>query len=246
MGTDASLKQTRMAKDAAATTAATAPEAPSGRMGEVAYATIRKLILDNAWPAGYQATEAEVATELGMSRTPVREALMKLQQEGLIKVTPRHGMQVLPISPEDMAQIYQILTSLESTAAELVAERGLDEAELKPLSDATAAMDAALQRDDLDAWAVADEQFHSHLLALCGNDYLRGVVLNFWDRAHRARMVTLRMRPKPVHSTREHIELVAAIRAGDANLAGSVQRAHRKRAGTELLSLLKRLGLNRL
>ncbi|WP_245200383.1 GntR family transcriptional regulator [Herbaspirillum sp. LeCh32-8] len=221
-------------------------EAPSGRMADAAYATIRQRILDNVWSAGYQATEAMVATELGMSRTPVREALMKLQQEGLIKVTPRHGMRVLPVSPEDMEQIYQILTSLEATAAELVAARGLDDAQLKPLSDATTAMDEALKVDDLDAWAAADEQFHAHLLTLCGNDMLRNVVLNFWDRAHRARMVTLRIRPKPTHSTREHIELVAAIRSGDANLAGSVQRAHRKRAGTELLSLLNRLGLNRL
>lgn len=223
-----------------------APEVPSGRMADAAYTTMRKKILDNVWPAGFQATEGDVATELSMSRTPVREALMKLQQEGLIKVTPRHGMQVLPISPEDMEQIYQILTSLESTAAELVAERGLDDEALKPLIEATEAMDQALKVDDLDAWAVADEQFHTHLLMLCGNEYLRGVVLNFWDRAHRARMVTLRMRPKPIHSTREHIELVAAIRAGDAALAGSAQRAHRKRAGTELLSLLKRLGLSRL
>lgn len=221
-------------------------DVPSGRMGDAAYATIRRKILDNVWSAGFQATEAEVANELGMSRTPVREALMKLQGEGLIKVTPRHGMQVLPISPADMEQIYQILTSLESTAAELAAERHLDDAALKPLSDATAAMDAALKNDDLDAWAFADEQFHAHLLSLCGNEYLRGVVLNFWDRAHRARMVTLRMRPKPVNSTQEHIELVAAIRAGDANLAASVQRAHRKRAGSELLILLKRLGLSRL
>lgn len=221
-------------------------ETPSGRMGDAAYATMRQNILDNFWTAGYQATEAEVATELGMSRTPVREALMKLQQEGLIKVTPRHGMQVLPVSPADMQQIYQILTSLEATAAELVARRHLDDAQLSPLSDATEAMDRALKADDLDAWAIADEQFHTHLLALCGNEYLRNVVLNFWDRAHRARMVTLRMRPKPVHSTREHIELVAAIRSGDATLAGSVQRAHRERAGTELLILLERLGLNRL
>jgi DNA-binding GntR family transcriptional regulator len=221
-------------------------DVPAGRMADIAYATMRKKILDNIWSAGFQATEAEISVELNMSRTPVREALMKLQQEGLIKVTPRHGMRVLPISPEDMAQIYQILTSLESTAAELVAERKLADAELEPLIKATQAMDQALQVDDLDAWAVADEQFHTHLLMLCGNEYLRGVVLNFWDRAHRARMVTLRMRPKPVHSTQEHIELVGAIRAGDANLAGSIQRAHRKRAGAELLSLLKRLGLSRL
>ncbi|SDV46858.1 GntR family transcriptional regulator [Chitinasiproducens palmae] len=217
---------------------------PSGKMTDSAYLSMRRNILDNVWPAGHQATEAEIAASLEMSRTPVREALMRLQQEGLLRVMPRHGMRVLPVSPSDMAQIYQILTSLEATAAELVAARGLSAAQLGPLRAATDAMDGALREDDLTGWAAADEQFHACLLDLCGNAYLRDVVLNFWDRAHRARMVTLRLRPKPVHSTQEHIELVAALEAGDAVRAGRVQRAHRERAGAELLNLLKRLGLN--
>lgn len=105
-------------------------------------------------------------------------------------------------------------------------------------------MDEALAADDLDAWARADEQFHTHLLDLCGNEMLRSVVLNFWGRAHRARMVTLRIRPKPVNSTKEHSALVSAIRKGDVAKAGAVQRAHRERAGEELLGLLTRLGLS--
>lgn len=213
---------------------------------EAAYQAIRANILDNKWSPGFQATELEVATQLNMSRTPVHEALVRLQQEGLIEVVPRHGLRVLPVSPADMKEIYEVLTSLESTAAELAAARHLGAEELRPLEEASEAMDAALKRDDLDAWAKADEMFHAQLLDLCGNRMLKQMVLNTWDRAHRARMVTLRMRPKPTHSTREHRALVKAIRQGDPVAAREVQRAHRERAGTELLSLLQRLGLRHL
>ncbi|SIT49336.1 Transcriptional regulator [Paraburkholderia piptadeniae] len=221
-------------------------DALAGKMSATAYVVMKRRILDNVWPAGFQATEADVSEELGMSRTPVREALMRLQQDGLIKVMPRHGMRVLPVSPDDMQQIYQILTSLEATAAELVAARGLTREQLQPLMLATQAMDEALKRDDLDAWAIADERFHTHLLELCGNEMLRAVVLNFWDRAHRARMVTLRIRPKPVHSTKEHQALVSALLKGDVGKAGAIQRAHRERAKEELLGLLQRSGLSSL
>lgn len=210
---------------------------------EAAYQAVRRNILDNEWAPGFQATEQEVATHLNMSRTPVREALMRLQQEGLIEVVPRHGMRVLPVSPADMKEIYEVLTSLESTAAELAAARRLSGEEIRALEKASEDMDGALKRNDLEAWARADEAFHALLLDLCGNRMLKQLVLNTWDRAHRARMVTLRLRPKPVNSTREHRALVKAIRKGDPQAARDVQRAHRQRAGTELLSLLRRLGL---
>lgn len=221
-------------------------EVAAKTMTATAHLKIRQLILDNKWPPGYQATEQEVASTLGMSRTPVREALMRLQQDGLVSVVPRHGMRVLPVSPSDMKEIYDILTSLESTAAELAAARHLTEEQLKGLERATADMDKALERDDLDRWAQADARFHEQLLELSGNKMLKSVVLNFIDRAHRVRMLTLKMRPKPVNSTRDHAELVKAIRAGDVEKAGTIHREHRQRAGRELLNLLERLGLNHL
>jgi DNA-binding GntR family transcriptional regulator len=215
-------------------------------MTAMAYRKIRRLILDTKWAPGFQATEQEVATSLGMSRTPVREALMRLQQEGLVSVIPRHGMRVLPVSTSDMKEIYEILTSLESTAAELAAGRKLTDDQLRGLEQATADMDKALAVDDLDGWAQADARFHEQLLELGGNQMLKSVVLNFIDRAHRVRMLTLKMRPKPVNSTRDHAELVEAIRAGDVAKAGRIHREHRQRAGRELLELLGRFGLNHL
>ncbi|MDE2004240.1 MAG: GntR family transcriptional regulator [Betaproteobacteria bacterium] len=212
----------------------------------IAYRTMRARILDNRWAPGYRALEQELAQELGMSRTPVREALIRLQKEGLVEVIPRHGMRVLPVSADDMRDIYQVLTALESMAAELVARRKPSEAELAPLVDASRAMARALKANDLDAWAAADERFHRHLIELSGNQLLIDAVLNCWDRAHRARMVTLRMRPKPAHSTRDHMYVVEKIRAGDARRAFEAHRAHRERGSQELLAILERYRLQHL
>lgn len=208
-----------------------------------AYQQIRHRILDNVWPPEHRALEQEVALALGMSRTPVREALLRLQGEGLVEVIPRHGLRVLPVSPADMREIYQILTALECMAAELLAERKPSDQELKPLVAASLAMDKALKADDLDAWAAADERFHVHLLELAGNRQLQATVLNYGDRAHRARMFSLRLRPKPVSSTREHMHMVERLRAGDAAGAAAVTRAHRERASRELVAIFERYKL---
>jgi DNA-binding GntR family transcriptional regulator len=212
-------------------------------MADTAYGQIRRRIFDNQWLPGHQALEHEIAAELGMSRTPVREALMRLHNEGLVEVIPRHGMRVLPVSATDMQEIYQILTALECMAAELLAARRPGAKELQPLVDATRAMDQALKADDLEAWAAADEQFHRQLVELAGNRQLQATVLNYWDRAHRARMFTLRLRPKPVNSTKEHMQMVERLRAGDAAGAAAVTRAHRERANRELVAIFEHFKL---
>ena len=220
---------------------------PSSRtkepFSEVAYRELRRRILESEMPAGFQATEQEVAELLEMSRTPTREALVRLSNEGLVEIRPRHGMRVLPISTADMREIYEILTALECMAAELLARKKPSDAELQPLVDATDAMDAALKAEDLDAWARADERFHAQLLELAGNRQLQATVLNYWDRAHRARMFSLRLRPAPVNSTREHMQLVDSLRAGDPEGAARVNRAHRERANRELLAIFERYKL---
>ncbi|HRC36864.1 MAG: GntR family transcriptional regulator [Rubrivivax sp.] len=216
--------------------------APTSLVDE-AYEQIRRRILDNAWPPGHRALEQEVALALGMSRTPVREALLRLQGEGLVEVIPRHGMRVLPVSPNDMREIYQILTALECMAAELLARRLPSDKELEPLVADTKAMDKALKADDLGAWAAADERFHAHLVDLAGNRQLQATVLNYWDRAHRARMFTLRLRPKPVSSTQEHMLMVERLRAGDPEGAARVTRAHRERANRELVTIFEHFKL---
>lgn len=217
-----------------------AARAPRTTRGLEAYAVLRRRILDNVYPPGHQVLENELAQELGISRTPMRETMMRLASEGLIEIVPRHGMRVLPVSPADMAEIYVVLTALESAAAELLARRRPTDAELKPLVDATRDMTKALKADDLDAWAAADERFHQGLIVLAGNRTLIEAVQRLADRVHRARMFTLRLRPKPINSTREHSALLARIRAGDGDGAVRVNREHRERASRELVAIFER------
>lgn len=213
---------------------------------DVAYQTLRRRVLANVYPPGFQTLEQSLATELGISRTPVREVLIRLQTEGLIEIIPRHGMRVLPISPTDMKEIYQILTALESMAAELAARRKPSAQDLAPLERASQDMNAALAADDLEAWAEADARYHRRMIELCGNRLLIDAVLAYWDRAHRARMVTLRLRSKPEASTHEHNDILNMIRSGNARGAANSHRIHRERASRELVEVLERYRIQHL
>ncbi|MCB1430540.1 MAG: GntR family transcriptional regulator [Nitratireductor sp.] len=190
-------------------------------------------------PPGFQAPEPEIALRLGMSRTPVREALIRLESEGLVRLIPRHGALVLPVAADDMREIYEILTALEPEAAASLARKQPDRASLDALEAATRAMEAALRDNDLDAWAEADDRFHRTLLMLHANNRMTNFVSSLFDQVHRARMTTLRLRKPPEQSTREHREILEHILAGDAEKARKSFRAHRERAAAELLSILQ-------
>lgn len=209
-------------------------------IAERAYRELRHRILNNLMPAGTHALEQDLAADFGISRTPLREALLRLASEGLVEVRPRHGMRVLPVSVDDMREIYEILTELESAAARRSAERGLSAAAVAELEQAVADMDAALAADDLDAWAEADGRFHKGLAAASGNRRLQAVVNHYLDQAHRVRMVTLRIRPRPATSNQDHAAVVDAIRRRDPETAERVHREHRLRNGRMLIELLER------
>ena len=226
---------------------AIATSARTQRSTDAVYARLKQSILDNHYPPGAQILESEVAAELNASRTPVREAFVRLQQEGLLEIVPRHGVRISALSPGDMREIYEILMSLEPTAVELLAARRPDRAELASLIAACDAMEAALgDEPDLQAWAAADEAFHLNLARLCGNKRLAAMIMQVWDQAHRARMFTLSLRPLPLQSTAEHRAVVEAILSGDGERARDIYHAHRKRGGSELTTIIERHGIQRL
>lgn len=211
-----------------------------------AYGRLKEEIRTARMPPGFQATEPEIALRLGMSRTPVREALIRLQSEGLVELIPRRGARVLPLRADDMREIYEVLSALEPQAAAGIAAQRPSATALRPLDDAMAQMEAALEVDDLDAWALADDAFHLSLLDLHGNGRLRSTVVALNDQVYRARMVTLRLRECPVRSNVEHRQILEYLRAGEAEEAHSVFRAHRRRAAKELVSILEKYRLDHL
>ncbi|MGR3502288.1 GntR family transcriptional regulator [Pseudaestuariivita sp.] len=208
-----------------------------------AYAQLKAQILSNALAAGASYTEPEIAERLQMSRTPVREALIRLQSEGLLDLIPRRGARIAPLKVQDMREIYEILTALEPHAVAEIAARRPEAEDLAPLKAATEAMEAALTARDLDAWAAADDVFHRALLRLHGNARLCAITSTLFDRSHRARMMTLRLRDLPHKSTAEHRDILGALRRGEAERARQLFRAHRERSAKELLTLLDQLGL---
>jgi DNA-binding GntR family transcriptional regulator len=206
---------------------------------EQAYALLRCEVLENRLQPGFQATEAELALRLGMSRTPVREALLKLESEGLIEMIPRRGARVLPISPNDIREIYEVLTMLEPEVAANLAKAELDKEQLGQLEAAIQRMEQALDDDDLDAWAQADNEFHEVLLRLHDNERIFAFVQTLWGQVYRARKLTLRLRKTPTKSTAEHRQIVDRIAAGDAEGVRRAFREHRQRSGKELLGILE-------
>lgn len=225
-------------------TARTGSEAGKRAQTERTYAALKRMILDNELLPGEFVLQEELGERLGVSRTPVREALIRLAGEGLIEVRPRHGMRVLPVSISAMREIYEVLTALEARAARNVAARGADEAVLAELDEAVREMDRALEADDLAAWARADDRFHNGLVTACGNRRLIEMVSMVVDQAHRVRKLTLRLRPKPVSSNEAHRAVLDAIRQRQPQAAHDVHERHRDESGQMLIALLERLDIN--
>jgi DNA-binding GntR family transcriptional regulator len=213
---------------------------------EAAVDSLRGLIFDGSLAAGSDHLESELALRLGMSRTPVREAVLTLAAQGLLEVRQRKGVRILPVSATDMREIYDVLTELESLAAADAARARHPATNLQPLAQTILDMDSALEAEDRAAWADADDRFHSELVRLGGNSRVVAIVGMMADQVRRARAVTLYMRPLPNKSNADHRGVLEAIRLGDAATAERIHRAHRIAAKHMLTGLLDRHRLHRL
>jgi len=213
---------------------------------EHAYRRLKDAILCGEMPTGYQVLEPALALQLGMSRTPVHEALVRLQDEGFVELQPRRGMRVAALSARDIREITEILACLEVEAAERTAARRLPPHELAAFDAAIEAMDHALDVGDVDAWNRADYRFHTLLLESCGNRHLIDTATRFLEKANRFRLLTSAHRKPPVYSNVNHAAVVEAIRRGDPQSAVEIHRAHKRRWLRELDDILARLNLERI
>ncbi|MBS7699656.1 MULTISPECIES: GntR family transcriptional regulator [unclassified Chelatococcus] len=212
-----------------------------------AYSAIKAAIRDNRLTPGYHGSEQELATQFGMSRTPVHDAVIRLQEEGLLRLIPKRGVFVTVIADSDIDEIYDVLVGLEGVAARRLASLPGEQRDdaLGNLRDATSRMRAALADGDLDRWAQGDEAFHRALVENCGNARIVRIVETVSDQAHRARMLTLRLRPLPEKAAAEHDAIIAAIAAGDGAAAAAAAGAHREAARAIILPLLAAHGFVR-
>jgi len=208
------------------------------KLADAAYAALKASILEGLLPPGVETAEQAIAEQLGMSRTPVHEAVLRLQHEGMLLVLPRKGVRVLPIDPEDLRQTYEVLIALEGAAAALLAGQG-SPAPMAAMARATREMAEALAQADRAAWAAADDRFHRALVEGCGNPKLARLAATATDQAQRARSLTATRRPEPIASGLEHEALLAALMAGDTDAARAAAAAHRARASAEILAVLR-------
>lgn len=204
-----------------------------------AYHELKYRILEGRLPPGTTLLESEVANLLAMSRTPIREALIKLEEERLVKVTPRRGFTVLNQSIDDLAEIYEVFSTLEVRAARLAALNEISPARFDRLDGLMEQMERATAKRDIEHWSHLDDVFHSDIVEMCGNSRLKATLRSYWDEQYRARMAIMLLRPLPTQSDIEHRQIVAAIRAHDADRAEALHRQHRERADEQALRLLR-------
>jgi DNA-binding GntR family transcriptional regulator len=200
---------------------------PREKSTDAVYQKIRAKILSNEFRPGMQLLEQELVRLFGVSRTPVREALIRLEKEHLLQIVPRHGIRVRNVSIADLVEVYQVQTSLEATAAGSVASRKPKAKDLKPLDKACADMDRAFVKGDREAWAAAGATFYTHLLELGDNPRLSQIVGECGDQVRRVRDLTLRLIPWTDSQADAYRAIVDALRRGDAPAARTLCREYR-------------------
>ena len=219
---------------------------PRANRTREAYLRVKQEIMQNDLPPGFQCMETELAERLGISRTPVHEALVKLEEDGLIELRARRGMRVLPISVEEMRDIYDLLQMLEPECAAALAEQGLSQPQLTELAVAVSAMEVAIEAGELDDWAAADDRFHRLHLDYVRNRRLAKIIGQLLDQAHRVRIFTLKFRRVPRKSTADHAKMVRLLKQGNAERVRKLYRQHRENAAVELFEILHRYDLRQL
>jgi DNA-binding GntR family transcriptional regulator len=215
---------------------------------ESAYSEIKALILHGAIAPHAQIDEKAIAARFGMSRTPVREALLRLENEGLVDIERGRGIVVRALSSGDMREIYQAITGVEVMAVFLLTASHAQPDALEPLFAAVQRMVGAVARSDAELWGEADEAFHRGLLVLCGNSRIERAGLQFRDLTQRAHLVALRLQPLDylVGSAEAHRALVDSILAGDADAAAALHFRQRRRGEDMLVSAVEKFRLTAL
>ena len=206
-----------------------------------AYTDIKRAILDSRYPPGALLSENQLADELQISRTPVREALRDLATAGLVRILPQRGIVVSELSVEDALEVYQLREQLECFAARLAAER------LGPDDRAAFARE---HQQALDHLAAGNERLaydhsvlmHARIIAMARNSRLTQVMNLLADQTHRFGLLTLRNgRAGP--AIREHGEIIDAISTGDAPLAADRMGRHLRADRDMVLTLILPGGL---
>ena len=199
------------------------PALPTRALYEQVAEQLRARIFAHAMAPGSWIDEQALAGELGISRTPLREALKVLATEGLVTMKLRRGAYVAEVSRDDLAQVYHLLGELDADAAAVVAERA-STAERDELVALHAVLEASTA--DRDAFFAANERFHVRLLEIAANRWRLQMVADLRKVMKLNRAQSLTREGRIEASLKEHRQIVAALKARNGERAAAAMRAH--------------------
>ncbi|MBQ9376297.1 MAG: GntR family transcriptional regulator [Schwartzia sp.] len=205
---------------------------------EVVCETIRDAIRHGVLQPGERLMEIQLAEELGVSRTPVREAIRKLELEGYVIMMPRRGTYVSDLSIRDINEVFEIRTSLESLATGLAAERATEE-ELERLQRLLVQIGAYIEHGDMEKIVETDTEFHDLLYQVSRNKRLIGIISNLREQLTRFRKTSMSFPGRLKETLGEHREIVEAIAQGDVQAAQQAAERHMEKAEQALLASLE-------
>ncbi|MFC4034241.1 GntR family transcriptional regulator [Streptomyces polygonati] len=204
--------------------AAAATKSPPA--AERVYLHVKAGVLDRSYEGGTLLTEGDLAEAVGVSRTPVREALLRLEAEGLLKLYPKKGALVLPVSAQEIADVVETRLLVEQHAVAKVV--GAVPARLiDRLEESLAEQRGHAATGDLAAFAAADRSFHAEIVRAAGNRILAHLYDQLRDRQLRMGVATMHAEPSRVaKNIAEHTEILEALRGGAALTAAEIVDRH--------------------
>lgn len=192
---------------------------------DVVFNTLRQAIITGEFAPGERLMEIALANRLGVSRTPVREAIRKLELEGLVIMIPRKGAQVARITEKNLRDVIEIRSVLEELAVSLSCER-IDEEGKKRLEEAHREFVEAVNTNDILTMVEKDEQFHNAIFESTCNDRLIPIINNLREQFYRYRMEYIKDIQHHTILVKEHEKLVHAIFNRDSETARRIMRTH--------------------
>ena len=204
---------------------------------ELVCENIRQAIIDGTFSPGERLMEIQLADEMGVSRTPVREAIRKLELEGFVVMIPRRGTYVADISIKDITEIYEIRTCLDTLAAGLAAERITDE-ELEALNRLLVEIGQHIADNNMEKIVEADTAFHDILYQASRNERLRSIINNLREQLTGIRGRSMSYPGCLIETMEEHRTLVDSIAARDSERAQEAARVHIENAEHTLMKSL--------
>ena len=204
---------------------------------DVAYQAIRRAIIEGAYPAGSRLPEEELSERIGVSRTPIRQALRQLEHQGHVELRPRRGAWVSSWTEEDIAEVYGVRAQLESYGAQLAAQK-IGALELRHLEECCLRMEAiedARQPGFLDELGELNNEFHASLLRATGNRRLMISLASIVETPLILRVYHSYDERRRYEAMRHHREILGAVAARDGEWAAATMRVHILSARSALL-----------